>query len=161
MAFTVEKEWQTKAGYAAVCIAIKEMHRCGYVGIPKNHPLHGADYSKPTAKLKDMWEKVKNGPIGKRGVISLVAASLETDENEKLTPSLIFNVHGGITYSGGKDYPVPNKNGLWWFGFDCGHSGDGYMEGSYRSWTSGSVRTVEYVMAECESLAEQLKEIVP
>lgn len=157
MAYDIEKIWTTKAGYLAVCIAIKGMHRCGYVGLPFGHPLYNVSYSQNTTLLKEMWEKAKGEPIGKRGIIELFCLS-ENDE-ENIHPSLVFNVHGGITYSGGNDYPIKNIDHLWWFGFDCGHNGDGYLEGEMRRFSSGPVRTVEYVEKECESLAEQLKQV--
>lgn len=157
MAYKVEKTWTTQAGYIAVCIAIENMHRCGYVGLPPEHPLHGIEYSQNTPVLKDAWEKAKTGPVGKRGIIELFCVHGNDEENTH--PSLVFDVHGGITYSGGKDYPIKNKNGLWWFGFDCGHNGDGYFEGSsMASYLNGPIRSVEYVMKECESLAKQLKD---
>ncbi len=157
MAFDVEKIWTTKAGYTAVCIAIKNMHRCGYVGLPFGHPLYNVKHSQNTPLLKEAWEKTKGEPIGKRGIINIFCASEEDEKNRN--PDLVFNVHGSLTYSGGNDYPIKNKDHLWWFGFDCGHNGDGVFEGSsMASFSSGCpIRSVEYVMQECESLAEQLK----
>lgn len=155
MAYEVEKVWTTKAGYLAVCIAIKSMHRCGYVGLPFGHPLYNVEYNQNTPLLKEMWEKAKGGPIGKRGIIELFC--LNENDEKNIHPSLVFNVHGGLTYSGGRHYPIKNKNHLWWFGFDCGHNGDGYLEGNMSSFFTGPIRSVEYVMQECESLAEQLK----
>jgi hypothetical protein len=72
----------------------------------------------------------------------------------------IIDVHGGLTYAGGGEYPI--KSNLWWFGFDCGHFGDAadpelnptVLENF--NMDSGSIRTTEYVAAECEKLAEQL-----
>lgn len=56
-----------------------------------------------------------------------------------------IEVHGGLTYA--------SKEGDFWvLGFDCAHSGD-----ATKSWPEGGTfRTVEYVEAECRSLAEQL-----
>lgn len=160
MSFDVEKVWTTKAGYTAVCIAIKNMHRCGYVGLPFGHPLYNVEYSQNTHLLKEAWEKAKTGSVGKRGIISVFCASGKEDE-ENRTPDLVFNVHGGLTYSGCNDYPIKDKNHLWWFGFDCGHNGDGVFEGNIMaSFSHGCpVRSVEYVMQECESLAGQLEKV--
>jgi len=87
-------------------------------------------------------------------------------EDEKLHG---IDVHGGLTYSKGKsDYPVESE-GLWWFGFDCAHSGDGrdftIMSEDYRrafekmEYFGGEVRTSGYVSLECERLVDQLLEM--
>jgi hypothetical protein len=70
-----------------------------------------------------------------------------------------LTVHGGLTYSGNGDYPVPSD--LWWFGYDCGHLGDAAAPGSLlaRFAFGGVHRTLEYCENECESLAKQLKEM--
>ena len=41
MAFEVEKDWTTAAGLRAVVIMGDMGSRCGYVGVPVGHPLHG------------------------------------------------------------------------------------------------------------------------
>jgi hypothetical protein len=54
--------------------------------------------------------------------------------------------HGGLTYS-------DESEGEWVIGFDCAHSGDlcpKYLH------SGGVYRTKEYVIAECESLAEEI-----
>lgn len=65
------------------------------------------------------------------------------------SPEMIFEVHGGLTFSG-NDHPEATDG--WWFGFDCGHAGDatpiGLGEG--KQWST------DEVAAECESLAQQL-----
>jgi hypothetical protein len=74
---------------------------------------------------------------------------------------LNVNVHGGLTY----------KNNAT-FGFDCAHLYDAkdpeLMSEEYRMvyemWPSlrepeGTVKTLEFCVAECESLAAQLKEL--
>jgi len=73
-------------------------------------------------------------------------------------------VHGGLTYAeadcncgkGGAD-------DAWWLGFDCAHCGDApdpALPGYVRGWPSsgGTIRTTEYVTAECISLIEQAKD---
>lgn len=51
----------------------------------------------------------------------------------------------------------PAKGDEWWFGFDCAHTGDKTMHSFY---SDGVKRTADYVIAECESLARQLSDIV-
>lgn len=115
--------------YRCVVIASEMGHRCGYVGIGKDHPLYEVDFMEET--------------------------------------SLYFNVHGGITFTGDGNgrYPVEATN-IWWYGFDCAHGGDakdpsivkGVMPKCEYLFNNGEIRTKEYVVKECKSLAEQLKE---
>lgn len=113
----IEKVWTTKAGFRAVCLfadAMRNGHRCGYVGIPKGHQLHGIHY------------------------------------NSEVLSQL--SVHGGLTYSDGDDdYPVAASD-VWWLGFDCAHSFDDPRNGG---------RSEEFVVAECESVAEQIALLTP
>ena len=156
MNFDVEKQWVTDAGYKAVCILIHDMHRCGYVGIPKDHPLYGKDYGDNCECLIEPMKKLMNSdePIDKRGVIPLVCAA----GSDKVCMDIFFDVHGSITYCGGlDDYPIKNPDKLWFVGFDCGHSGDGSL--SSHAFFGGDIRSMEYVVQECESLARQLFDV--
>lgn len=46
MSYVVEQDWTTKAGLRAACLLVHDgSHRRGYVGVPKEHPLYGKDYS--------------------------------------------------------------------------------------------------------------------
>ena len=42
--YVVEQEFE-HAGYKCVVTFNVMGHRCGYVGIPKSHPLYGKEYS--------------------------------------------------------------------------------------------------------------------
>jgi hypothetical protein len=142
--FKVEKDWISEAGLRCVAIRGGAMnHRCGYVGIGRDHPLYEVGYMDESDALKRRAEEALEGPIGKRGVIPAFCT------NGKPTPDFVFDVHGSITYSGGNDgYPVKDPD-IWWFGFDCNHYGDDEPGG----------RSLEYVVGECESLAAQLMEV--
>jgi hypothetical protein len=131
MSYQIEKDWVTSAGLRAV-VTIGDMgYRCGYVGVPESSPSYGHDY-------KDVD----------------------------------VEVHGGLTYAdGGKDYPVDSD--LWWFGYDCAHLYDArdpvlmsgqykklYDKGLFRGFDEGEIiRSLEYCIGECESLAKQLSEV--
>lgn len=77
-------------------------------------------------------------------------------------------VHGGLTYSNPCvdplcHVPAPGEpDDVWWFGFDCAHSGD-YIPGYERHFDAlpflrdGTYRDVAYVQEECRLLALQLK----
>lgn len=150
-----------------VVLALDAGHRCGYVEVPKDHPLFGVEYSQETSILNGLWEKAKEGPIGKRGVIPLFC---KAHKEGAQSPDVVFDVHGGLTYSGGSgEYPV--KSDGWWFGFDCAHSGDGKdwqimsetnkeIETKYGLSRGGVVRSNSYVVEECKNLADQLQSIV-
>lgn len=71
------------------------------------------------------------------------------------------DAHGGLTFSA-PDTPC-DKGGAddgWWIGFDCAHYGDAQdpaLPASFKMQTFGdqTVRTQDYVEAECRSLCEQ------
>lgn len=168
--YIIEREFE-HAGYKCVVIFGNVGHRCGYVGIPKNHPLYGKDYG-------DHLEIKKSDVVDRAvsGIFPLIGACL--DEDERIRIEAYFQCHGGITYAGGgehSDYPI--ESDLWWFGFDCGHAGDksdlDYAIQKFPSHRKGYqlrkiveskyliddvIRTEEYVADECKKLAGQLKE---
>lgn len=154
MSFKVERDWTTHAGFRAVVIMGGMGHRCGYVGVPSGHPLHGVSYSAHC----DALTFPATESLGKRGIIPVFCSDGET-----ASPEIVFDVHGGITYSGGKDtYPV--ESDLWWFGYDCGHAGDApspefvaeRSERWGRIFSDGIHRSLDYCSSECESLAAQI-----
>ena len=128
MAHKIERTWRSN-GLMCVCLQnLNVGHRCGYVGVPRSHPLYENEHSYIDG----------------------------------------IDVHGGLSYSGGgPEYPIPNPNDLWWFGFDCCHVGDrpdpallgperARREAELCADKYGTVKTEEYVVAECEKLAKQL-----
>ena len=90
------------------------------------------------------------GEIGKRGVVDVFCLSLDP---EGMKNGILFNIHGGITFSG----ELKEEKGFW-YGFDCAHCDDlsPLMSGGSHY---GEYRDMEYVTNETESLAEQLKAI--
>lgn len=113
--YVVEREFQ-HTGYKCAVIFGSIGHRCGYVGIPKNHPLYGKDYSD--------YLEIKKADVGDRevsGIFPLLGAFL--DEDERIRIEAYFQCHGGITYAGGGEHSsYPIESDLWWFGFDCGQA---------------------------------------
>lgn len=164
MAYTIEKDWTTEAGLRAVVILGDMGHRCGYVGVPHDHPLYKHGYDAPHVALKMNM----NRSTEKMGPIQILCA-MGKDPDQLCSPEYVFEVHGGITFSGGNgEYPV--KSDLWWFGYDCGHAGDlpepdstmgrMYAEHGFAE-RDGVLRTLDFCIGECESLAKQLAEVVP
>ena len=161
MAFEIERDWTTQAGLRAVVVINKSgerrTHRCGYVGIPKTHPLFGVSYHAQADCLSA--EMVENQTVGKKSPILALTAmcGADTENSIRRSPDVAFDVHGGLTYSGESgEYPAKAED-LWWYGFDCRHYGDGEIEPDpYYAFHEGPVRDLDYVSAECESLAQQL-----
>lgn len=64
-----------------------------------------------------------------------------------------INAHGGLTYDG------YDENENWVIGFDCSHYGDltpyFILTGEYTFVQNGIYRDMQYVKAQCESMAEQ------
>lgn len=86
-----------------------------------------------------------------------------------------IDCHGGLTYSGDRNYPLADRNDLWWFGWDYAHLYDGIDWESFeknfdsetvnrkRKWTFGNeyydyAYSIEEVEEDCKSVAEQLTE---
>lgn len=163
--YKVEKVFDVH-GFDCVVTLNSMGFRCGYVGVKKSSPLYGVDYGEDL-KNEELLDGLKDAEIGKRGVVPVLCW-----DGEKVSPDLLFNVHGGLTYSAGNDYPV-KKEDTWWFGFDCGHCDDAkdwealkqnfpkerwetVYEIELKYPTGGTIRTKEYVMQECKSLVEQI-----
>lgn len=166
MAVEIEKDWTTESGLRAVALINiweegpenkpRKANRCGYVRVPVGHILHGVAYNIPCKTLDPAMELAKEGPVGNRGVIPIFCYS--PDETAKAT--MVFDVHGSLTYSGdGKFFDPEDKDGHW-FGFDCGHAGDAQIEPSPYYKPEGIVRSLDYVVDECESLARQIENAV-
>lgn len=163
MSYKIESDFYA-SGLRCVVLAVDVGYRCGYVEVNKNHPLFKVGYSQKVEVLDQLWEKAKEGPIGKRGIIPIFLEACSKDAVK--SPQIVFDVHGSLTYSGGgEDFAV--KSGGWWFGFDCAHAGDGkdvsIMSDEYKIFYEkypnsfgDIVRTKEYVENECRKLAEQL-----
>jgi hypothetical protein len=136
---------------------------CGYVGVPIGHPWYGLGYSSDWCP-QDCPERYSYGD----GEMS----SCYTHSPESQT-----RVHGGLTFSGGcqeggKICHTPADgvdDTVHWFGFDCAHAGD-YVPGMARIYEdipllareqamSEYYRDIEYVKAEVEKLAAQLKAV--
>lgn len=169
--YKVESDFTYK-GYRCVVVFQDMGHRCGYVGIDADNPLYGKQYS-DYLDIKKSDLEGKN--IGKRGVLTVLSAAFDDNENVKL--ELYFDVHGGLTYSdSNSNYPV--ESNLWWLGFDCAHCDDAYdldLVNEYfgenprireriqfeQQWPIfGEIRTKEYVENECRSLVDQIIELL-
>ena len=125
----IEREWTTGAGLRAIALII-------------------------------VFENVKTGERYKNhrcGYVESPPALVGKDYD-----NINVRVHGGLTYAAPNNPGVvEDKSGSYWFGFDCAHAGDGDIERpSYLPGPSrGEAKTLEFVVAECESLAAQLVQL--
>lgn len=156
MTFEVKKDWVTESGLRAVVLFVRGSHHCGYVEVPKGHPLHGLDYSQehPILRARVDEHMQENSQISP---INILCAAVVDGEVEA-TPVMAFNVHGGITYAGGTgEYPGDGDG--WWFGYDCAHAGDA-QKGEFAFSHPGDVfRDEEFCVDQCESLARQIASV--
>lgn len=136
-------QWKD-AGTGLACLAKRHQrsgHWCGYVGVAPDHPWHGKGYD----ALPDY------GP----------------------------SVHGGLTFAADCQEGPPEETvchipdpgepeHLWWFGFDCAHSGDRSPQDEVYARDRGhpftrsmdeTYKALGYVRAECGRLAAQVKEL--
>lgn len=117
---------------------------CGYVGVPPSHPWHGVGYWEPVDASDDDW----------------VFA-------HERSPDAQVDVHGGLTYASACQgnlchTPQPGRpTDVWWFGFDCAHSGDETpLLRKYGPAVHYEVyRDVAYVTGQVERLASQLEAV--
>jgi hypothetical protein len=104
--------------------------------------------------------KVKVMPMGHR--CGYVGANAEVFADKGYN-DLDVDVHGGLTYA------RTEEDGLRWYGYDCAHLGDArdinLMDDQHKAvftnlWDDeGVVRSLDYCISECESLATQLKQL--
>lgn len=159
-----KKQWQDEAtGLPCLIVRNRMGALCGYVGVPESHPLFKVDDS--TVTTVDPEAVLRAATEYRKGVIE----DLYGDElaARSMSPSSIFDVHGGLTFAGlcheGAEEcqgichkPSPGEpEHVWWFGFDCAHSGD-EMPAHPREWSDGMYRDFDYVTENCQSLARQL-----
>ena len=169
--YKVESDFIYK-NYRCVVVFSDMGYRCGYVGVKPGHLLYKKEF---TDYLDISKSELDGEEIGNRGIIPLVFAAFDNDERIRIDS--YFDVHGGLTYSGGNEkYPI--ESDLWWFGFDCAHYGDGKdidlmeeywgdnpqiqqrirLEKEYYNYEYcyDPVRSKRYVENECKSLVDQI-----
>lgn len=127
-------------------------YNCGYVGLPAGHPWFGKSYD--ACLLGDDCPTVAERAADPDGYHSCYNHS----------PDARVEVHGGLTFA-----QAGERDGLWWFGFDCAHSGDApdpeYAREQERKYglqmhhRDEHYWTVDEVRAETERLAEQLAQV--
>lgn len=169
MNYKVERSWLSQE-YPCAVVMTDLGHRCGYVGVWEEHPLYGVEYNDETFKLRGFYDRVASGrPTTKDDIGVITFFLLSCGYGSVLKPQFLLNTHQGITYSrdGGGIFPIAFKD-VWWFGYDCGHIGDGkdlrvlspqLREMEERYPMGGTLRSEEYCFYHCVGLADQLREV--
>lgn len=153
-----EAKWESH-GLRCEIVFVEDLgHRCGYVGVPPKHPLHGVAYNAEATVLRGRLEARLKQPMSEMeiGFGTLLHALAGRDLPP--APEHVFSVHGGITYSGLHD------DGWHYFGWDCAHAGDlpspevqAYMQRVYGlGEREGHYWTEDEVRRETEWLVEQI-----
>lgn len=102
-----------------------EGHLCGFVGVPREHPLYRIEHDCLFNRL----------PLGVRD--RLTSMSLSSFMNilhsflgtsfcvlpDNIPLFAFIPIHGGLCFSGYNFWG--SADGLWWFGFQCGQTTDG------------------------------------
>jgi len=158
----IEFDKTTEDGFRLLVIFQEAGYRCGYVGLPEDHCANGFNYYEDNMQLEN---------------------AIDYDK-EKLDIQIAINnikAHGWLTYSQRNEKIW--KDDRWYFGFDCAHFGDAKdfdtafeyfkdepnviknlkifqeIDDEYPTYAKGTIKTLNYVINEVESLYEQLKKI--
>jgi hypothetical protein len=136
-----------------ICLVLRMAHSgClnGYVAVPRKHPLYGMSYEDKVL-VKDPDKIEFNG-----NYLSALTLALGDGPKNRVPLDLLFNVHGGLTFSNNMELVKGDVFGekLWWFGFDTAHAGD--MVPEYDALVEGVYRDMDYVVEETKKLAKQL-----
>ncbi len=122
-------------------------HWCGYVGVAPGHPWHGKDYDAAIGECskEDCWhyDHSPGGLTEVHGGLTFASACADTKDESR-----------GICHVAAEGRP-PH---VWWFGFDCAHSGDLSPGHKFSVMSDGyeRYRDVAYVKGEVEKLAKQI-----
>lgn len=151
---------------------------CGYVGLPESHPLHGADYEKPNVDVhggltfadgcheptREGWEKMKAHFPSWEAEAAKYSHNPNSDAAVRVREYRPFldDFDGYVAHLQPRSIchiPLAGRpDKVWWFGFDCAHSGDvspSYAS-RYESMGYETYKDIGYVRAEVTSLAAQL-----
>lgn len=164
-----KRQWEFEG---TACLAVRGPSGawCGYAGVPEGHPLYGLHYSDPSPHLGEQLSTRLGQPMLENEGLGVLLACLSGSAGA--SPDVVFHVHGGITYSGAcqEGDPAttichvapPGAAPVWWFGFDCAHSGDlmpRHAAEFPRAFERGTYRTLEYVIEEVHGLARELRAV--
>lgn len=84
---------------------------CGYVGVPEAHPLHGISYNEDTEALGAALDARKERPVGENPGMGVLLVMLGGEV--KRSPDIVFEVHGGLTFSDHCHDATPERFAKW------------------------------------------------
>lgn len=155
-----QKNYITASGLSASILRAEHSGSlCGYVGVPPSHPWFGKEYS--DAVIPSAEQLARPVDTSKISLLSLLCSAGD-DPSDGARIDCIIRVHGGLTYSGEGRERCGEDPALWYFGFDCAHSGDLCPAMDWRSRFRNYedvYRDFDYVQRDVELLAAQLAEI--
>ncbi|WP_064830964.1 hypothetical protein [Rhizobium phaseoli] len=123
---------------------------CGYVGVDEAHPWFGKHYDAVVDGVPP-----ENATIAELGVMSALFSGQDIDDVNRRAPiCLLVPCHEGLTYANKGSHIEPDSK-LWWFGFDCSHSGD-LSPKSIISFDDDVYRDIEYATAATRKAAEAI-----
>ena len=105
-------QFMTAAGLPGLILRGPVGALCGYVGVLPNHPLHGIAYNEDTDLLGDALTERMAQPIGEHPPFPVLVAAVLGGE-VKRSPDVVFNVHGGLTFSGHCQEPTREGWEMW------------------------------------------------
>jgi hypothetical protein len=106
--------------------------------------------------------------IGRHSTLGHLCGYVELPKEHKLYDNIseenIYNnfnleVHGGVTFTGRKQFKKQNIIIDNVIGFDCAHCGDFSPYGNLMYYEYEEYRDIGYVINECKKLAKQLKRL--
>lgn len=173
----MEKPWEDEPNYEEGTTAVglpynivrqnTMKHLCGYVGVPKSHPLYGVDYMDSHPSLEAMMTAKDGNSLEQEINSNPMTTLLGMLDGWPASPIHAFEVHGTVTYSGWGDQEEGSD--YWYFGFDCAHLHDlvpGYFDSDShiaplapQLFADSVYRDIDYVRRQCEQLAMQLIQV--
>jgi hypothetical protein len=174
-------QWQDEAtGLPCLIVRGPSGALCGYVGVAPDHPWHGKGYDElhevadievhwgltfahGCAEIsRDKWQVWRQRQYGRRDeAAKYPVGDAARDLKERAVELEDFDAWQKraaaryICHVAAPGEPDP----VWWFGFDCAHSGDicpSHTRYSFGSFGDEEYRTISFVEDECRSLARQL-----
>lgn len=174
----IERLWRHR-GLFCLALAIPLGHRCGYVRVPEDHEWTTLIDEDALAR----YEQYAKDGLTLNGETYFPSIYATPERREHLARMDVWerriSVHGGVTFhqhmtseeweqtvEGGDGIP----DGLW-IGFDCGHAWDNrdpeilnsfgpehakYFGPLLTNLPGGEIRTLDYVVSECENMADQI-----
>ena len=178
-----KRQWRDEAtGLPCLIVRGPSGALCGYVGVSRGHPCYGKDYDDVTVEVhwgltfaskcapeptREHWEKWRAHAISRKDEARRFpigdAARLLKERAKEIADYDAYVVWATGAYICHKVEDGEDDD-VWWFGFDCAHSGD--VSPAFENLTrcglsnrDDTYKDLDYVTREVESLARQLRDL--